>query len=802
MTRSRPQKSMIMSDREDNGMDHEELRPSEDMKSVRRVRARWLAFAPACVFYATIAPGAEPAREEGRFSVTHQPDSITVRCNGETFWKAVVDRKHGGAIRHFSLAEDAPSIVAVDNKEEGADNPFRGMFNLFYMTRIDRGEKPDDRVKAKGTIWKYTRDSASIRVVSQDGDKVVVEATGRGFGWRLLGPDSEAVVEYRQTYTFREGGVTCEGEFTWVYPHDTRLSEMSLESFLAPSAVAYPLRAIDAQGRATELPISTSKGHPFPEGVAYPLALEVSLRNGHRLRFRTLQVPRVIEKTREYFFERPWQQGWAQGVGFIGDSEQIREPFPAGAPVCYRYEMLVDRPPAARTPPRLTITSPEREGFCRLGETLRFSAVATDEAGRPMPDDKIRWEVFYPGMRPAQQSPGGAISYVVPAKAGEVNGDILVAMATVTAPSGRTAQEYVKINVDTRSAPVAAAFEWREATPESQGMSPAALDALWKGLLARHTTTLLVVRNDRIVSERYADGWDASKRHGTASMAKALVGGVALALAVGDGRMTLDDRAEAYIPAWKDDPIKSRITVRQLGSHTSGLDDAKSGDVPHEVLPGWKGAFWRRAGPPGDPFTIARDVTPLRFEPGTEMLYSNLGIGMIGYVVTAALKDAPRKDIRTLLRDRVMRPIGVPDEEWSVGYGTTYVVDGLPLVATWGGGSYTPRAVARVARLMLRGGDWDGTRLIDESAVRQVTRDAGTPGSCGMGWWANADGAHPRLPADAFFGSGAGHQVVLVVPSLGLIAVRNGESLDTRLGKDEALDTYLFNPLVDAITGR
>jgi len=32
-----------------------------------------------------------------------------------------------------------------------------------------------------------------------------------------------------------------------------------------------------------------------------------------------------------------------------------------------------------------------------------------------------------------------------------------------------------------------------------------------------------------------------------------------------------------------------------------------------------------------------------------------------------------------------MRPIGVPDAEWSVGYGETSEVEGLPLVASWGG---------------------------------------------------------------------------------------------------------------------
>src|SRR5262245_54078193 len=138
------------------------------------------------------------------------------------------------------------------------------------------------------------------------------------------------------------------------------------------------------------------------------------------------------------------------------------------------------------------------------------------------------------------------------------------------------------------------AFEWQQGTPESQGMSLARLDALWKELQASGTKALLIVRNDHIVYEKYAEGWDAARTHYTASMAKALVGGIPLAVALGDGRITLDDKAMKYIPQWKDDPRKSKITIRHLGSHTSGIEDANQDGVPHDKLPGWMGEFWKR----------------------------------------------------------------------------------------------------------------------------------------------------------------------------------------------------------------
>jgi CubicO group peptidase (beta-lactamase class C family) len=345
----------------------------------------------------------------------------------------------------------------------------------------------------------------------------------------------------------------------------------------------------------------------------------------------------------------------------------------------------------------------------------------------------------------------------------------------------------------------ARAFEWQTATPESRGFSSAKIEAFEHSLGEHHTQAFILIDDDHIIGEWYSPDFSAKKLHYTASMAKAVVGGVAAAVAISDGRMTLDDPAAKFIPQWRDDPVKSRITLRQLGSHTSGLDDAHDSKLSHKELTGWMGDFWKRLPPPRDPFTLSRDVVPVVFSPGTKRLYSNPGIAMLGYATTAALKDAPQKDLRTLLRDRVMRPIGVADSDWDVGYGQTFEVDGLPLVAAWGGGGYTARATARVARLMLHEGEWEGRRLIAAAAVRAVTEDAGTPGPGSIGWWNNADGHIATMPRDAYWGAGAEDQLALVIPSLKLIAVRYGGALDPDLQNDNAAARWFFRPLMTAI---
>ena len=204
----------------------------------------------------------------------------------------------------------------------------------------------------------------------------------------------------------------------------------------------------------------------------------------------------------------------------------------------------------------------------------------------------------------------------------------------------------------------APAWDWSSSTPESQGMSSTQLAVIQERLAAKKTRAFLVIRNDHIVYEWYATGVTATTKQGTASLAKALVGGMSLAVAITDGRISIDDPAVKFIPQWKNEPQKSKVTIRQLGSHTSGLSDSTTENVKHEEQPGWMGDFWKRLDPPHDPFTIARDETPMLFAPGEKIQYSNPGIGLMTYCVTAAIRDGAHKDIRTLLRERVMRPIG------------------------------------------------------------------------------------------------------------------------------------------------
>jgi hypothetical protein len=127
-------------------------------------------------------------------------------------------------------------------------------------------------------------------------------------------------------------------------------------------------------------------------------------------------------------------------------------------------------------------------------------------------------------------------------------------------------------------------LEWTTASPESQGMNRIELEAAWAVLKDRQTTALLVIRHDRIVFERFAPGHGRTKPHGTASLAKALVGGLGLMVAMGDGQIRPDEPASRYVPQWRNDSKRREITIRHLATHTSGIEDAEEGGLPHDRL--------------------------------------------------------------------------------------------------------------------------------------------------------------------------------------------------------------------------
>ena len=248
-----------------------------------------------------------------------------------------------------------------------------------------------------------------------------------------------------------------------------------------------------------------------------------------------------------------------------------------------------------------------------------------------------------------------------------------------------------------------------------------------------------------------------------ASMSKSLTG-TALMMLVDEGKVSLDDPVEKYLPEFKGQqveeagiemhPPRHPITVREIMSHTSGLVLASEKTLKRtQVLK-------------DDVLEYAKH--PLRQEPGTKYEYNNCGINTGGRIIEIVsgmsyadfmqqrlfdplgMKDTTcwpneeqaariahtarltedKKDLVEILLDATSTPEailkfsgGVPvpravtqDMGFSMAfdYGKRYAMPA-------GGYFSTARDLGRLCRMLLRGGELDGKRLLSENAVRTMS---------------------------------------------------------------------------------
>ena len=125
-----------------------------------------------------------------------------------------------------------------------------------------------------------------------------------------------------------------------------------------------------------------------------------------------------------------------------------------------------------------------------------------------------------------------------------------------------------------------------------------------------------------------------------------------LAEAVQRGEVSLDDPVLAHLPPGSAMPGDggAAITLRQLSQHLSGLPRLPD-NMPY--------------GNPDDPYADYTEAMMLEFlrahvltrAPGAQFEYSNLGVGLLGYV----LARAAGTDYENLVRTRILTPLGMAD---------------------------------------------------------------------------------------------------------------------------------------------
>jgi len=240
---------------------------------------------------------------------------------------------------------------------------------------------------------------------------------------------------------------------------------------------------------------------------------------------------------------------------------------------------------------------------------------------------------------------------------------------------------------------------------------------------------------------------------------KSLVGLMAAA-AVQDGLLTLDERASDTLAEWKSDPVKTRITLRQLLSMTGG--QASAIGRPQGYLDSVK--------------------APLTAAPGSKFQYGPAPMQIVGEIMRRKLvAKGEDGNPRHYIERRILMPLGVTVGDWRSGPdGAPLMPQGLVLAASeW----------AKIAEFVRNGGKLDGKPLVDAAAFGELFKGSQANPAYGLTWWlprstpavdlvtrstditSHAD----TLPADMVVAAGAGDQRLYVIPSLRLSIVRQAK---------------------------
>lgn len=307
------------------------------------------------------------------------------------------------------------------------------------------------------------------------------------------------------------------------------------------------------------------------------------------------------------------------------------------------------------------------------------------------------------------------------------------------------------------------AGRWPTASPASQGLdADVLLDLAGEidGGIHGEITSLLVLRNGRLVFERYWNGAGPADLHVVNSVTKSVTS-LLVGIAVHEG--TLPPTSTPILdllPPWDDlaDPDgKAAITLEHVLTMRTGLEwDELSTNYAEAVNP-----VAALAGSPDWPrFTME---LPLTAEPGTRFAY-NSGVSVL---MSAALDRALGRTAEDFAAERLFAPLGIQDWQW------TRTAGGLSN-AGWGL-SLRPRDMAALGQLLLQGGAWDGAQVVPapwiEASARAATTFVGGTGY-GYQWWLGRDDGAGRLVA----GWGYGGQFIVAIPSLGVVMVTTAEN--------------------------
>ena len=285
----------------------------------------------------------------------------------------------------------------------------------------------------------------------------------------------------------------------------------------------------------------------------------------------------------------------------------------------------------------------------------------------------------------------------------------------------------------------------------------------------RNTRAIVVMKDGRVVAERYADGIGTETPLLGFSATKSVIATLA-GILVRKGALKLHEPVP--VAAWQgaDDPRRA-ITLDHLIRHTAGLALGSSlqASLASALEPVNRMKFIEP-----DMAAYAESM-PLETAPGTAWNYHDGNTVILSHVIRQASGGSASKMMR-FARQELFDPLGMRNV--TLEFDASGNAEGSSQMLA------SARDWARFGQLYLNDGVVGGKRILPEGWVKYSASPTPTAWvGQGGGFWTNLGdsmGASYRSergwPRDAFFAKGTIGQYVIVVPSEKLVIVRFGRS--------------------------
>ncbi len=262
-----------------------------------------------------------------------------------------------------------------------------------------------------------------------------------------------------------------------------------------------------------------------------------------------------------------------------------------------------------------------------------------------------------------------------------------------------------------------------------QGPQARLPEAVAGWIKARNVTSLLVLKQGRIVHESYYLGTAPEDRRISWSVAKSYLSAL-FGIVLAEGQIgSIEDPVIRYAPALKGSAYDG-ASIRNVLQMTSGIEfDEDYLNYDSDIN---KMGRVLALGGSMDRFAAGQDKSFA--PPGQTWHYVSIDTHVIGMVI----RGATGRDIPDLLAEKIIIPLGLEATPY-------YITDGEGVAFVLGGLNITTRDYARFGLMIAQNGFYDGKEIVPASWITASTlRSAPTAvGAMGYGyqWWV-PKGAH------------------------------------------------------------